>query len=202
MLPTPSKICGIILAAGRSKRMGTPKQLLYAGGRPILEHVILNADRSRLHEVIVVLGYMADKIKTAINFSDTDAIIVINKNHDQGQSSSLLKGFEHISHSCDAAMFLLGDQPLVTHEIINTLILAYEKYHAPVTIPYYRGKRGNPVIIGKELFNRLKTLSGDRGARFFFRTLKDQIMKIPFDDEAVIMDIDTKKDYENIISKF
>ncbi len=202
MSHSPPKICGIILAAGCASRMGSVKQLLLAGDRPILEHVVSNACRSRLHEIITVLGYSADRIRTEVDFSDTRISIVINSRYEQGQSTSLIKGLNHVSPSCDAAMFLLGDQPLVTCKIINTLILAYEKHRAPVTIPYYREKRGNPVIIGKELFHRLKALSGDMGARSLFRTLKDRIMKVQFDDDAVITDVDTEKDYENIKSRF
>jgi len=102
---------------------------------------------------------------------------------------------------CDAAMFLLGDQPLVSKSIINTIIKAFKKSNSPVTIPYYNENRGNPVIIARSLFHELKLLSGDTGPRILFKKLQKSILKVQVSDNAILIDVDTKADYDKLISK-
>ena len=193
------KISGIILAAGSASRMGKTKQLLPFGEKTLLGQVIQNAGESELHEIIVVLGHRADEIEQAINFSGTK--VVRNTAYSKGQSTSLIKGLENVSSICDAAMFLLADQPLVTAAIINMLIDKFKTSNAPIVIPYCNGIRGNPVIIGSPLFHRLNSLSGNTGARALFNEFKESILKVPISNEAILVDVDTKDDYEKLISK-
>jgi len=192
------KVSGIILAAGSASRMGKTKQLLPFKGRPILEHVISNARLSNLYEIIVVLGQSAKKIQHDIDLTSTKTII--NNEYIKGQSTSLIKGLEKISPLCDAAMFLLADQPLITPVTINTIIKAFENSNLSITIPYYNDIRGNPVIIAKSLFQNLKSLSGDTGPRILFNNFKDSILKVPVQDKAILIDVDTQNDYKKLIS--
>jgi molybdenum cofactor cytidylyltransferase len=133
-----------------------------------------------------------------IDFSGVKTIT--NNEFQKGQSTSIIKGLENISPSCDAAMFLLGDQPLVHRSIINTILKAYKTSSATITIPYYNNTRGNPVIVGKPLFNDLKLLSGDTGPRILFKKFKGSIQKVSIFDNAILVDVDTKSDYEKLIS--
>lgn len=193
------KIAGIILAAGSASRMGKTKQLLPFGESTLLGRVIQNARNSRLHEIIVVLGHDADKISRTIDLAGTR--VIRNTAYAKGQSTSLIKGVEAVSSSCDAAMFLLADQPLVTAAIINRLADAFETGNAPIAIPYCNGKRGNPVIIARPLFHRLASLSADTGARVLFEEFKDTILKVSIPDDAILVDVDTLADYQTLISK-
>lgn len=194
-MSTPSKkIAGVILAAGSSSRMGNTKQLLPFGETTLLGQVIQTAKKSALHEIIVVLGHDAKKIEQAIDLSGTK--VVRNIAYSKGQSTSLIKGLESISPICNAAIFLLGDQPLVTAAIINRLIDAFETSSTPIVIPYCNGKRGNPVIIARPLFHRLKSLSADTGARALFDEFKKSILKVSIPDGAILIDIDTMDDYK------
>ncbi len=193
------KISGIILAAGSASRMGKTKQLLPFGKNTLLGQVVQNARKSALHETIVVLGHCADEIEQAIDFSGTK--VVRNTAYSKGQSASLIKGLENISSHCDAAMFLLGDQPLVTAAIINKLIDAFKTSTAPVIIPYCKSVRGNPTIFAKSLFHRLKTLTGDTGPRVLFDEFKESILKVSIFDKAILIDVDTIDDYEKLLSK-
>lgn len=199
MTPLPQQITGVILAAGSASRMGTTKQLLPFGRTTLLGQVVKNAGQSALHDIIVVLGHDAEKIQQTIDLSST--AIVMNPDYAKGQSTSLIKGLEHVKPACDGAMFLLGDQPLVTSHVINTLIRAFETSDALIVLPCFHGKRGNPVIISKALFHRLASLSADTGARVLFDEYKTSILKVPFEDDAVLVDIDTLNDYEQLISK-
>jgi molybdenum cofactor cytidylyltransferase len=192
------KIAGVILAAGSGSRMGTTKQLLPFGDTTLLGRAIENAKGSALHEIIVVLGHQADKIKQIIDFSNTK--ISYNKAYSKGQSTSLIKGLEDVSSECDAAMFLLGDQPLVNAAIIDQLLYAFETSMAQIIIPHCKGQRGNPVIIARPLFHRLSSLSDDMGARALFKEFKDDILKVSIPDKAIIIDVDTMADYKKLIS--
>ncbi len=196
---TTKKIAGVILAAGAGSRMGKTKQLLPFGDTTLLGQVIDNARASKLHEIIVVLGHKADKISQALDFSNTK--IVRNKAYQKGQSTSLIKGLETISPNCDAAMFILGDQPLVTADIINQLINAFEAENALITIPYFNNRRGNPVIIKKPLFQRLESLVADTGPRVLFGEFKNAILKVQIPDKAILIDVDTMDDYQKLIFK-
>ena len=180
--------------------MGKTKQLLPLGKNTLLGQVIQNAGKSALHEIIVVLGHCAEKIEQAIDLSGTK--VVRNAAYSKGQSTSLIKGLENVSPICDAAIFLLGDQPLVTAAIINRLIHAFETSTAPIIIPYCNGKRGNPVIIARPLFHRLKSLSADTGARTLFDEFKKSILKVSIPDKAILVDVDTIDDYEKLKKKF
>jgi len=193
------KIAGIILAAGSSSRMGKTKQLLPFGKTTLLGQVIQTAGESALHEIIVVLGHCADEIERTIDFSGTK--IIRNTAYPKGQSTSLIKGLETVSPVCDAALFLLGDQPLVTAAIINRLIDAFETSSAPIVIPYCNGKRGNPVIIARPLFHRLTSLSADTGARALFDEFKESILNVSIPNDAILIDVDTIDDYEKLKSK-
>ncbi|MBU1342998.1 MAG: nucleotidyltransferase family protein [Proteobacteria bacterium] len=192
------KIAGIILAAGSGSRMGKTKQLLPFKGTTLLGQVIQHARASALHEIIIVLGHCADKIKKTLDLSGTT--VVINNAFAKGQSTSLIAGLESISPLCDAAMFLLGDQPLVSAAIIDRLIDASNTSDAPIVIPYCNGRRGNPVIIARPLFSRLKALSADTGARQLFDAFKKSILSVSVQDEAILTDVDTLDDYEKLIS--
>jgi molybdenum cofactor cytidylyltransferase len=177
--------------------MGKTKQLMPFGDTSILGRVISNARKSSLHELIVVLGHDAEKIKHKVDLSHTQT--VINPEYLKGQSTSLIKGLENISPQCEGAMFLLADQPLVTADIINNLIETFKNSDAPIVIPYFKEKRGNPVIIGRPLFHRLKSLSADTGARVLFKEYKNSILRKTIDDEAILVDVDTMDDYKKLI---
>jgi len=199
MAAQDKKITGIILAAGSGVRMDKTKQLLPFKNKPLLSHVIENARQSNLYETIVVLGHRADDIKKTVDFSGTKTII--NKEYLKGQSTSLIKGLENVSPICDAAMFLLGDQPLITPSTLNTIIQAFNTSKSPITIPYYNNIRGNPVIIVRSLFHELKLLSGDTGPRVLFKKFEKSILKVQVSDNAILIDVDTKADYNKLISK-
>ncbi len=199
MKSVQKKTAGVILAAGSASRMGKTKQLMSFGHTTLLGQVFQNAARSALSPLIVVLGHDATKIQQTIDLSS--AAVVINPAYAKGQSTSLIAGLEHVPPACDAAMFLLGDQPLISPEIINTLIHAFQASTAPIVIPFFNGRRGNPVIIARSLFHRLRTVSADTGARVLFREFKTSILKVPLQDDAILVDVDTMIDYEKLMSK-
>jgi len=191
------KVTGIILAAGASSRMGRTKQRLPFRGQTILECVVDNALASSLHRVVVVLGHEFETIEPLL--ASKDVAVIHNPHYEKGQSSSIKIGLRALTEEIDAALFLLGDQPLVTPEIINLILAAYETSPSPVVLPVFNGKRGNPALFSRETFPRLATLKEDCGARPLFDEYAERILKVPVSDTAIHFDVDTAEDYQQLL---
>ena len=192
-----SNIVGIILAAGEGSRMGVVKQMLPFKGKTILQWVIDNALTSSLQKVMVVLGHRADLTEPLITGNAVQ--VVINSNYRQGQSTSLKAGLRALPEGTEAVMFILGDQPLVAPETINVLLTAYYESGASIVLPVFRGKRGNPVIFGRDTFHRLESLDGDCGGRSLFQEYAGNILQVPVDDPYIRFDLDTEEDYRRLL---
>ncbi len=193
----PPKITGIILAAGASARMGRTKQLLPFRGQTILECVVDSALASCLHRIVVVLGYEYEALEPLL--AKKDVTVIHNRHYEKGQSSSTKVGLQALTEKIDAALFLLGDQPLVTPEIINLILAAYEASPSPIVQPVFRGKRGNPVLFSRETFPRFETLKEDFGARPLFEEYVERILKVPVSSPAIHFDVDTEEDYRQLL---
>lgn len=191
------KITGIILAAGLSSRMGEVKSLLPFGKSLLLDLVISNARKSMLSHTIVVLGYQADRIREKIDFSEVT--VVFNPDYRMGQSSSLKAGLQAVDPDTDGVMFLLGDQPLVDPNTINTLIGEWRKQPAAIIIPVCDGKRGNPVVAHRDIFPMIGKMSGDTGLRQLFQELKESIREVEVADPGIHMDVDTIEDHRKLL---
>ena len=193
MISQDPNISAIILAAGKAARMDKIKQLLPFRDGTVLGRVVQNALDSSLHEAIVVLGHAAEEIRRVIDFGH--ARIVINADYCEGQSTSLRTGLAAISADSDAAVFILGDQPLVGPDVIDALVKCYRQQSAPFIVPTYQGKRGNPVLIARAVFHRLESLEGDVGARILFDEYADRLCEIEMGDKSIAFDVDTLDDY-------
>jgi len=193
------EISGIILAAGLGSRIKGTKQLLTFAEKPILQHVVDAARSSNLSKLIVVLGYKATEIRQTIDLSEAE--IVVNQFYETGQGGSIRIGLSIVPEHHKAALFLLGDQPLISDRVINSILLCFETTKAPIVIPTFNGERGNPVLIAKPLFGRLFKLSGDSGGRELFDEYADVINYIEVDDEAILTDVDTQEDYNRLTGK-
>jgi molybdenum cofactor cytidylyltransferase len=187
-------IVGIILSAGESKRMGTPKQLLPWGKTIILQQVIDNAAASHLEQVILVLGSRAGEIADKIKLSPKTRI-VINNVYQEGMSSSVKCGVMNAPASAEAFMLLLGDQPFISPAIINRVLAEYQKSKYGIVIPVYNGKRGHPVIFAAKYKQELLAIA-DRGAKEVVNNHLKDILEVPLDAPEILTDIDTPQDYQ------
>ncbi len=194
------EIVGIILAAGTGSRMKQTKQLLSYRGKPLLQHIIDAATGSMLAKVILVLGHEAEVIRKRIVLNDIVEVIQ-NPYYRSGQSGSLKVGLAAVSETCEAAMFLLGDQPLINSEVIDRIIQQYDKTGSTLVIPRYEGTRGNPVLIDQSLFKELEQLSGDTGGRELFRCHHEAIEYLDIQADAILTDIDTPEDYQRLLKR-
>ncbi|MBA2520225.1 MAG: molybdenum cofactor cytidylyltransferase [Chloroflexia bacterium] len=193
-------VSGIILAAGQSSRLGRSKQLLPLAGRPLLAHVIAHAAASDLDETILVLGHEATAIAAALG--DLGQRTMINPEYAAGQSTSVRAGLSAVSPESDAVMFLLGDQPTVTSEIINALLTAYRTKRAPILVPTYGGQRGNPVLFDRALFPELHRVTGDEGARAIVRANAHGIRLVTMPGDRPPPDVDTEEDYQQLLASW
>lgn len=189
------KVAGIILAAGRSSRLGRPKQLLPLGGKPLLQHVLDAAHASTLDEVIVVLGERAAEIAAALD--QGRARVVVNERHTDGQSTSLQSGLLALAQDTDGAIFMLGDQPAITASLIDAIIERFRATGAPIVAPRYTDGTGNPVVFARGLWPELLAIAGDVGARDVLRAHRADVVDVPIATTR-LPDVDTWEDYQQI----
>jgi len=192
------------LAAGESRRMPICKQLLEIRGKTMIEIVVEKAIKSRLNEVIVVLGYKSEMIREHVEkyLNQSKPItIVYNPDFRRGLSTSLKAGLKAINRDSRAAVFILADQPLIKIETINQLIEVHSSMNCLIVAPIYRGRRGNPVLVDRRLFEEIFKLEGDVGARPLIKRHIDGVVYMATDDLGVIADIDTMEDYSALIAE-
>ncbi|MDF9406852.1 MAG: Nicotine blue oxidoreductase [Pelotomaculum sp. PtaB.Bin013] len=190
-------ISGVVLAAGVSSRLGVPKQLLAYRGRSLIVHVVENLLMSQVDEVVVVLGNRAEQVMEVL--AGYSIRTIINREFTAGQSTSLKAGLTALSSATRAALFVLGDQPLVNAQTINLLIDHYW-LAGGIVAPYFNGKRGNPVLFDRDFFKEISFLSGDVGAREIIRKHPESLVKVNVTDSGVVFDVDTWGDYHALIS--
>jgi molybdenum cofactor cytidylyltransferase len=184
------QVAAVVLAAGRSSRMGSNKLLADLHGKPVVRHVVEAALTSRAGPVFVVTGHQSGAVSVAL--AGLDVTFIDNPRYAEGMATSLQAGIAAVPDTSSAAAVLLGDMPLVTAEIINRLLdnLAGQAGSLAV-VPVADGRRANPVVITRELFRDVEGLSGDRGARALLERAGDRVIEVPINDEGVLVDVDT-----------
>lgn len=180
----------IVLAAGRGTRFGAaPKLLAELHGKPLVRHVAESAVASGAKPVIVVVGNRMMEVEAALG--GLLVVIVRNGAFAEGLSTSLKAGVAALPAGTDGALVLLGDMPLVGHDLIRRLAEAWSMAGRPAAlVPTYRGSRGNPVLLGRAILDRVGTLSGDVGAGPLLKG-EAGVIECPVEDSAVTLDIDT-----------
>jgi molybdenum cofactor cytidylyltransferase len=190
---------GLVLAAGSSRRMGSPKQLLAIDGRPLLEVVVGHACASRLHEVLVVLGAAADEIRSRVDLGR--AQVLINPDHASGMASSLRAGLAALDPSVDRVMIILGDQPEIGGGLIDRLLDLQEQSGLPAAALSFNGLLHPPVVLQRELWGDLMDLEGDVGCRAVIRARPELVARLSSGEELNHpVDLDTPEDYRRLQS--
>ena len=195
-LRTPSRVSAVVLAAGMSRRMGSPKQLLQIGGKALLENVLDSLRGARVGEIVLVLGASAEEIRKQID--GTGLRVVINEAFEGGMGTSLRAGLAAVDAQAEAALIVLADQPFVATATFDRLIAAYEERKPQIALPIYKGFRGNPVLLDRSVFAEVMGLGGDVGCRAIFGTHTENILKVPVEDIGVLLDIDTSADLSKL----
>lgn len=197
--PTPALSTGdpptvgiVVLAAGGSSRLGTPKQLLPYRGRTLLRHAVETAVAAAVGPVVVVLGAWAKEV--CAQLAGLDVGVVVNQRWAEGLSTSLQAGLDGLvaGGGPAAALFLTCDQPLVTPDLLRAIAAAYCASRPPLVACEYAGTAGVPALFDRSLFVSLRALTGDEGARSVIRLYRAAAVVVPFPDAA--LDVDTAAD--------
>jgi molybdenum cofactor cytidylyltransferase len=186
------KIAAIVLAAGRSSRMGARNKLLEPiAGKSMIALVAETALQSGAASVVVVTGFEAPRIEAEM--TGLDVVVAHNAAFDQGLSSSLKAGLSALPPDCDGALILLGDMPTVDASVTGALITAFTGRDA-ICVPVHRGRRGNPLLWGRSYFAEMMQLTGDFGAKSLITLHADRVTEVEVGSESIFADIDTPAD--------
>jgi molybdenum cofactor cytidylyltransferase len=184
-------VAAIILAAGRSTRMGGPNKLLAElGGKTLVRIVTEQALVSKAKGVIVVTGHQAEQVEKALQ--GLNVKFVRNPDFAQGLAGSVKAGVAAVPDSADGAVICLGDMPLIDAHLIDRLIEAFAPDRGNlIAVPVSDGRRGNPVLWSRRFFNELMTLDGDIGARHLIAKHSEAVAEVPVEGHGAFLDIDT-----------
>ncbi len=192
-------VAGVILAAGRSSRMGRDKLSLPFNGKPILQHVVNAALKSRLEKVIVVLPETSD-IENRVDFTGCD---IVRSNHCHlGQSQSLQAGLRKVMNDAHGCMVLLGDQPLLTPTTIDMLVGAFAQQQDCWVAPVQEGMRGNPVIIPSTWYEHVLEITGDEEPLQLLNIPKLPLRLVRIHEIGPFIDVNTEQQYQRLVHKY
>ncbi|MEA3186954.1 MAG: xanthine dehydrogenase accessory factor [Chthoniobacter sp.] len=185
----------VILAAGKSARLGEPKQLLPFEGKSLLRRTAETALASRCVQVVVVIGSQEERMRAEL--AGLPLRIVQNDHWNLGLSTSVRAGLKALEDDVEAIVFVPCDQPALEAEILNRLVIAHEKSGTPIVVSEYGGVWGAPMLFARSVWGELKALQGDRGAQSVAHRHADEVECVPFPEGAC--DIDTREDYEALL---
>jgi molybdenum cofactor cytidylyltransferase len=186
-------IWAVILAAGESKRMGTPKMLLPFNGSTMIESVTGNVTGSNVDKTLIVLGAEKESI---LHLAGIQSVAYCyNDNYKEGMLSSVKCGFRNVPRGTRAVMVFQGDQPLITPHVINSVIQAYLSSDKGIVIPVYNNRRGHPVLIDNRYRDEIEKLHSDKGLRSLAFKYPDDVLEVITDEPGILRDFDTYSQY-------
>ncbi|MHC4396895.1 MAG: nucleotidyltransferase family protein [Planctomycetota bacterium] len=188
-------INAIILAAGESKRMGKLKPLLRFKEKTFLEQIICVLKASDVDKITIVLGAKAEAVRESVDLSGTS--IVINKDYQKGQLSSLIVGIENTPEATEAILVCLVDNPFITVEVVDKIISKFKETNNPIIVPVFNGKRGHPVLFSKSLFSELLNAPEEQGARYVLHSNEEKVFEFETSESGILIGIDTPEDYKS-----
>ncbi len=184
----------IVLAAGKSTRMKENKLLLRLNGQTLIRHVVKTATRSNADEVIVVLGYEAEKVKQKL--LRLQCKLIMNENYLKGQSESVKVGMSAVSSRAEAVMVLPADVALVDEQSINTLIDEYRRSKSRIVIASHQHQSGHPILLDRTLFPEISEIGEDTlGLKAVINRHKAEVKYVEVGTDNVLIDIDTQEEF-------
>jgi len=198
-------ISAVILAAGESRRMGKQNKLLLpVGGEALLVKLVKSVCASDVVQVLVVIGHEAEKIRSELN--EFSLSFVYNPNFSEGMTTSIKSGIKRVSQDCDGFLICLADMPFINTLEINKLIHAYVQKRIKgkrlIVVPVFRGHRGNPILFSSEFRNDILEHNKESGCKGVIMNNSESIMEIEMDNDNILFDVDTLKDFQRAKEAF
>jgi molybdenum cofactor cytidylyltransferase len=186
------RIAGIVLAAGRSSRMGPCNKLLEPiGGEPMVRRVAAIALGSGAEPIVVVTGYEAASVGAALQ--GLGVTVILNLEYADGLSTSLRAGVSALPPGIDGALILLGDMPEVEASVLSALMASFTG-ESTICVPVRDGRRGNPVLWGSRHFPEMMELTGDFGAKPLMARHEAQLIEVEVATDSIFHDVDAPED--------
>jgi molybdenum cofactor cytidylyltransferase len=193
-------IAATIISAGASSRMGFPKALLEYHGVTFLRSILDATAAVGVHHRIVVLGPHADKI---VGKHDLRGVTVLEtEQFEAGPIGSIRAAIREVGpHPVDGILVWPVDMPHVAIATVEALLAGFRASGRPIVIPAYEGKHGHPVIFGRDVFQELLEAPDSEGARAVVHADSDRVFEVPVDDSAVVEDLNTPAEYQDLMKK-
>lgn len=189
------RIGAVILAAGRSQRMGQPKMILPWGTRTVIEQVVDVLAAAGVKEIVVVTGGAREQVEAAL--AGSPARMVFNPLFEQGEMlSSLQTGLRQLSPGCLAALVALGDQPWIDLDVVRAVLGRHRATGARLVVPSYQMRRGHPWLVERGLWGDLLEMTAQQTMRDFLRAHEGEIVYEAVDSPGILKDLDTPEDYQ------
>jgi molybdenum cofactor cytidylyltransferase len=189
-------VTGLVLAAGGSKRLGAPKQLLPYGDTTLLGRVLDTARACDFDQLICVIGAVAGEIRERVDLGGAE--VVENRQFGEGCSSSIAAALSAVDPRAEALILMLGDQPSVTTETVNALITG--RGNSPLAACVYEDGRGHPLAFSRETFTDLAALHGDKGVWKLLDRHSEEVVDVPVRGR-IPRDVDTEADYRGLLAE-
>ena len=186
-------ISAIVLAAGKSERMGRPKALLPIRGRTFLENILDAVARSSIKDTVVVVGHHRDEILGHVHDLPK---VVFNPEYEQGMVTSFQAGIRALSPDVSGAVLFLVDHPLVEPATIESLIANFAPNR--IVLPVFQGRRGHPVLFAREVLQEILSLPPSEGANIVVRRDPGRIVEVSVDAPGILVDIDTPEQFRKL----
>jgi molybdenum cofactor cytidylyltransferase len=192
-IPHPS-VAAILLAAGRSRRMGAFKPLLpFPGKRTVAEACIDHLQSGGVETIVVVLGHRADEVRERL--AHLPLLFALNEEAESEMSTSIARGVEKLPLAFETILIALCDQPAIPPEVIRFLISERGRTGARLVVPEFMGRGGHPVLVDSSFRLELLGLDAERGLRALFDAYRDEVLRVDVDSAYVARDMDTWDDY-------
>jgi molybdenum cofactor cytidylyltransferase len=189
-------LAAVILSGGASRRMGSPKALVSYQGRPFLEHLLSVTTHSAIGVRRVVLGADAESISKGIELAPDE--IVINKDWEKGQLSSIHAALRSLPPNTDGMLLCPVDHPLISTVLVGSLIEAFLNSRAPVVVPVFNGKRGHPVIFSSAVYEDLLNAPLEQGARSVVWAHKGEVQEVATAEEGCVLNLNDPNALANL----
>jgi molybdenum cofactor cytidylyltransferase len=196
-------IPAIVLAAGRSSRMGRAKATLPLGDDTFLTRIIRTFLDAGVDDVVVVAGHEPEAVAATIAASGLPARVVVNRDYERGQLSSLQAGLSLVDRpGVTATLMTLVDVPLVAASTVRAVMERYRDTRAPIVRPTSGNRHGHPVLIDRTLFAALRAGDPSAGAKSIVRAYASEAGDIAIEDAGAFIDVDTPEEYEQIVQVY